>query len=103
MTSTAFEHTTDSTANGWSFVTSHALALIELARNSDITVRELALRLGLTERHTHRVISDLVADGYVKRTRVGRRNSYEIDASRRMRTPALAQREVGALLDALAA
>lgn len=87
----------------WSFVTPHALALVELARDGDITIRSLAGRLGLTERHTHRILCDLVDDGYITRTKIGRRNRYEIDASREFRTPTLAQREVGSLLSALAA
>jgi len=87
----------------WAFVTPHALALIELARDPDLTIRTIAGRLGLTERHTHRVLSDLVDDGYITRTRVGRRNRYEIDPSREMRAPTLARHEVGSLLQALAA
>jgi len=87
----------------WSFVTSHGLALVELAREPDITIRSLATRLDLTERHTHRVISDLVDAGYVKRTRIGRRNRYEIDESRQLHTQTLAQHEVGHLLQLLAA
>jgi DNA-binding MarR family transcriptional regulator len=101
MTSTALEPKT--TAHPWSFVTSHALALIELARNPDITIRALATRLELTERHTHRVVTDLVEAGYVARTRIGRRNRYEIDSSRQLRTPSLARHEVGDLLQLLAA
>lgn len=99
MNSTAHE-TSD---RNWSFVTAHALALIELARDPDLTIRTLAGRLGLTERHTHRILCDLVDGGYMSRTRVGRRNRYEIHPSREMRTPTLAQREVGTLLEALAA
>jgi DNA-binding MarR family transcriptional regulator len=90
-------------SHGWSFVTSHGLALVELARDPDITIRSLAARLDLTERHTHRVISDLVDAGYVKRSRVGRRNRYEIDESRRLHTRTLARHEVGDLLQLLAA
>lgn len=101
MTSTALESKT--TAHPWSFVTSHALALLELARDPNITIRSLSTRLGLTERHTHRVVTDLVEAGYVSRTRIGRRNRYEIDPSRRLRTPALARHEVGDLLQLLAA
>ena len=100
MTSTAHEQATD---RSWSFVTAHALALIELSREPDLTIRTLAGRLDLTERHTHRILCDLVDGGYITRTRIGRRNRYEIHPSREMRTPALAQREIGSLLEALAA
>lgn len=100
MTSTAQDSAPE---RSWSFVTPHALALVELARDPDLTIRTLAGRLSLTERHTHRILCDLVDDGYITRTRVGRRNRYEIHPSRELRTPSLAQHEVGSLLQALAA
>lgn len=55
----------------WGFLTSHALTLLEMTRTPDATVRELAARTHLTERQMHRVLDDLVASGYVARTRVG--------------------------------
>jgi DNA-binding IclR family transcriptional regulator len=63
----------------WDFMTAHGLALVEVRRNPDVTVRELALQLGLTERHVHRVLSDLAQAGYLRRHRIGRRNRYELD------------------------
>jgi len=86
----------------WAFVTSHGIVLIEVARNPNATVRELATRAALTERQAHRVLADLVEEGYVTRQRIGRRNSYRIQPSQRMRHPALQEHHVGELLDALA-
>jgi DNA-binding IclR family transcriptional regulator len=86
----------------WAFVTSHGIVLIEVARNPNATVRELAGRAGLTERQAHRVLADLVEEGYVARERIGRRNSYRVQPSRQMRHPALQEHHVGELLDALA-
>jgi DNA-binding MarR family transcriptional regulator len=82
----------------WDFVTAHGLALVEVRRNPDVTVRELALQLGLTERHVHRVLSDLADAGYLRRYRIGRRNRYELDQSRPMRHPSLANHRVSDLL-----
>ena len=90
-------------ARGWGFLTSHALVLLELERTPDPTVAELARRTGLTARQMHRVIDDLVASGYVSRTRVGRRNHYTIDSSQPMRHPSLAHHRVSKLLAALTA
>ncbi|MDX6435511.1 MAG: hypothetical protein QOK34_345, partial [Gaiellaceae bacterium] len=63
----------------WAFVTSHAVVLIEVARDPEATVREVAERAQLTERQTHRVLGDLVDEGYLVRERVGRRNRYRIN------------------------
>lgn len=56
--------------------------LLCLASDPDMRIRDLALVLGLTERSTQKILGDLVNDGYVSRTRVGRRNEYEIHIER---------------------
>ena len=86
---------------GWGFLTSHALTLLELAKTPDVTVRDLSRRTNLTERQTHRVLDDLVKNGYVKRTRIGRRNQYSVDSSRPMRDASVAHHRIAALLGAL--
>jgi DNA-binding IclR family transcriptional regulator len=76
--------------------------LVEVARTPDATVRELAERATLTERQAHRVLSDLVEEGYLVRERVGRRNHYRVNESRPMRHPSLASHRIGELLGVLA-
>jgi DNA-binding MarR family transcriptional regulator len=88
---------------GWTFVTSHAVLLIEVKRSPDSTVRELAARAGLTERQTHRVLADLVTGGYLERQRVGRRNRYRVNAHAPLRHPSVKAQQIGDLLDALGA
>jgi DNA-binding IclR family transcriptional regulator len=85
----------------WTFLTSHASVLLEVAREPDATVREIAERAGLTERQAHRILADLVDGGYLHRERVGRRNHYRIDDALPMRHPSVADRRVGELLKAL--
>jgi DNA-binding IclR family transcriptional regulator len=85
----------------WTFLTSHASVLLEVAREPGATVREIAERAGLTERQAHRVLADLVADGYLQRQRIGRRNQYRVDAALPMRHPSVADRRIGELLTAL--
>jgi DNA-binding Lrp family transcriptional regulator len=62
----------------WSFLTNHARVLLCIAENPSARVREIADRVGVTERAAHRIINDLVAAGYVSRQRVGRRNRYTV-------------------------
>ena len=90
------------TSRSWSFLTSHGVALVEVTRAPDATVRELAERSNLTERQMHRVLDDLVAAGYVSRSRVGRRNHYSTDLARPMRHPSIHHHLVAKLIAALA-
>ena len=87
----------------WTFITSHGLMLIAVARDPDATVRELAEQVGVTERQAHRVLSDLATEGYIVRERVGRRNHYRINNAAPMRLPSLAHHSIGELLSALQA
>jgi len=82
-------------------MTSHALVLVEVARTPDSTVRDLAARARLTERQTHRILADLVDDGYVARERIGRRNRYRIDQGKPLRHPSVRDHRVGELLAVL--
>jgi DNA-binding MarR family transcriptional regulator len=86
----------------WNFVTSHGVVLIEVFRDPNATVREISERVGLTERQSHRVLGDLVAEGYLVRERVGRRNAYRINEAQPMRHPTVAAHRIGELLAALA-
>lgn len=82
----------------WHFLTSHAIVLLKVAHTPGITVREIAEGASITERQTHRVLADLVDEGYVSRERLGRRNVYRVEQSRPLRHPAVAARSVGELL-----
>jgi DNA-binding transcriptional ArsR family regulator len=86
----------------WAFVSSHGAVLIEVARHGEATVREIADQARLTERQAHRVLGDLVDEGYVTRERVGRRNRYRVNRSMPMRHPVLADYRIGELLQVLA-
>jgi DNA-binding IclR family transcriptional regulator len=85
----------------WTFITSHASVLLEVARAPDATVREIAERSDLTERQAHRVLGDLVAGGYIERQRHGRRNHYRVNEALPLRRSSVAHCRVGELLDAL--
>jgi predicted transcriptional regulator len=62
----------------WKFLTNHGMALICIARDPGIRLRDIADKVGITERSAHRIVSELVQSGYVGRERDGRRNSYEV-------------------------
>ncbi|WP_406277821.1 helix-turn-helix domain-containing protein [Streptomyces sp. NBC_00191] len=82
----------------WTFLTSHARVLTAIARDPWVRVRELATRLGLTERTVQAVVSDLESAGYLTHTREGRRNRYHLIGGR-FRHPAEEHRDIAPLLE----
>jgi DNA-binding MarR family transcriptional regulator len=85
----------------WTFLTNHAQVLLCLADSPDIRMREVAERVGITERATQRIVAELIEAGYVKTERIGRRNRYTVDRQHAMRHSAQFGYEIGALLEAL--
>jgi DNA-binding MarR family transcriptional regulator len=88
-------------ALGWTFVTNHTQVLLCVARDPDIRLRDIAARIGITERAAQRILADLVDAGYVKRRRQGRRNRYAVNPDLRMRHPAQEGHDIGEILDLL--
>jgi DNA-binding IclR family transcriptional regulator len=85
----------------WTFLTNHAQVLLCLAETPDLRLRDVAERVGITERASQRILADLVGAGYVKTTRVGRRNHYTLEPGHAMRHNAQTGHQIGALLEAL--
>jgi DNA-binding IclR family transcriptional regulator len=88
-------------AKTWTFLTNHAQVLLCLAETPDIRLRDVAERVGITERATQRILAELIDGGYVKAERVGRRNRYTVDRQHTMRHSAQLGHEIGTLLEAL--
>ena len=89
------------TRSDWTFLTNHAHVLICISRDHTIRTRDIATLVGITERATQAIIADLVATGYLKRERDGRRNVYTVSATAPFRHPIETQHNVGDLLDML--
>jgi predicted ArsR family transcriptional regulator len=85
----------------WTFLTNHALVLVCIAEDHDVRGRDIAERVGITERAAQSIIADLVECGYVTRTRQGRRNHYALNTDGRLRHPLQADHTIGELLVAL--
>ena len=90
-------------APSWTFLTNHGHVLVCIARDGDIRGRDLAALVGITERAAQAIVADLVAAGYVRRERVGRRNRYTINAELPVRHPVEQPHSIGELLHAVAA
>ena len=91
------------TRPSWLFLSNHGYVLLCIARDPSIRISELADRVGIGERAAQKIIADLVTDGYITRTRDGRRNRYTINRGSRLRHPLIADLPIGPLVDALMA
>jgi DNA-binding IclR family transcriptional regulator len=82
----------------WTFLSNHGHVLICIAQDPGVRGRDIAERVGITERATQAIIADLVEAGYVTRTRVGRRNHYQINSELPLRHQVEDSHSVGELL-----
>ncbi len=62
----------------WKFLTNHGRALLCVAHDPDVRLRDIAATLGITERRAFAIVNDLADAGYVVKQRVGRRNRYMV-------------------------
>jgi DNA-binding transcriptional ArsR family regulator len=85
----------------WDFLTNHAHVLVCVAHDPGVRLRDIAAAVGITERAAHRILSELVEEGYVLRERHGRRNRYQVKPELPLRHPLVQEREVGDLLKVL--
>ena len=83
----------------WTFLSSHAHVLVCLARNPEATLREVADKVGITERSAQRLIGNLDDARIMRREKNGRRNYYVIDTGAQLRHPQEKHRTVGDLLE----
>jgi DNA-binding MarR family transcriptional regulator len=85
----------------WTFLTNHTQVLICIAQDDNITLRDVANKVGITERAAQRIVADLAEAEIIDRRRVGRRNHYLVNREAAMRHVAQANHQIGPLLDLL--
>jgi DNA-binding MarR family transcriptional regulator len=73
--------------SSWTFLSNHGHVLMCIAQDPDARGRDIAARVGITERAVQGIVADLVRGGYVARTKVGRRNRYHINGNLPLRHP----------------
>jgi len=61
-------------------------------------LREVAVRVGITERAVQRIIQDLEDQGFIRREKVGRQNHYHVLTDQPLRHPIESHRNIGDLL-----
>lgn len=87
----------------WSFLTNHARALLCIAHDPGVRLRDIAATLGVTERSAYAIVADLTEAGYVVKEKEGRRNRYQIRAHLPLPDSTIRERTIGEVLDLLVA
>ena len=82
----------------WGFLTNHARVLLCIAHDPGVRLRDIADRLGITERSAHGIVTDLAEGGYVVKHKDGRRNRYQIQAHMPLREPSSREPAIGEVL-----
>lgn len=82
----------------WTFLSNHGHVLLCLAGEPEMRLRDVATRVGITERAVQRIVAELEQAGYLQRKRQGRRNRYEFRANLRLRHPVEGHRTIGELI-----
>ena len=85
----------------FSFLTNHGLALLCIAEDPSARMRDIAAKVGITERAAQRIVSDLVEAGYIDRARNGRRNDYTVRLDLQIGLPDQRDLDLGALIQVL--
>src|SRR5579875_1317026 len=86
----------------WTLLTGHGHVLVEIARDPEARIRDIAAAAGITERTAQAIVADLEAAGYITRTRTGRRTRYTVNPDSLFRHPAQGGHRVGPFLALLA-
>ena len=77
----------ESSGPGWTFLTNHSHVLICITEDNSTRSRDIAARVGITERAVQRIVTELCDAGYVTKVREGRRNRYAVHLDRPLRHP----------------
>jgi len=85
----------------FAFLTNHGLALLCIAEDPRIRMREIAATVEITERSAQRIVSDLIEAGYVERARDGRRNTYTVRRDLPISLPSKRDVDLNSLLTVL--
>lgn len=88
----------DTPEPGWTFMSNHTHVLVCLAADDSQTVRDVAAKVGITERAVLRIVAELEQAGVLAREREGRRNRYRINTDVPLRHPLEAHCRIGDLL-----
>jgi hypothetical protein len=85
----------------FAFLTNHGLALLCIAGDPDIRMRDIASAIDITERAAQRIVADLIAAEYASCRRNGRRNVYTVRTDLPLALPNQRDIDLASLLSVL--
>jgi predicted transcriptional regulator len=85
----------------WTFLTNHSHVIYLIKQVESITVRDMAMRIGITERSVMAIISDLSSTDYIDISKKGRKNYYKVNEDKFLRHPLEMHCNIGSILDIL--
>ncbi len=85
----------------WIFLTNHGLVISLLAKQPQITAREVATAIGITERAVWKIIADLDGAGYITKKKEGRGLRYSINSHLKFRHNTYREVAIGDFLKVL--
>ncbi len=91
-------HIANTSNINWTFFSNNAHVLVCLIQAPQPTTREVAIRVGITERAVQRIVKKMVEAGILKVEKEGRRNRYELDSDQRLRHPLESHKTIGEFL-----
>ena len=83
----------------WTFLTNHTHVLLIITQEPELVLREVALKVGITERAVQRIVAELEEEGFVMREREGRRNKYKLNLNKPLRHPIEKHCSIGKLIE----
>src|SRR3954470_6284670 len=92
------QSSSESDDHGWRVVNNNAHVLTWIAEDPSGRLRDIAATVGITERAVGQIVSELEQAGYLTKTRVGRRNEYEVHGELPLRHPQHRHHTVGELI-----
>jgi len=85
----------------WTVLSNHGIALVCVAREPGLRMRDIADCMGVSDRTAFGVVEDLVKEGYLRRWKEGNRNRYEVNPVAPLRHPTIDGHWVGEILAVL--
>jgi len=87
--------------SSWTLLSNHGHVLVCIASDPHMRLRDVAEKVGITERAVQRIVLELEQANMLSREREGRRNRYRIIAQQPLRHPLEKRHTVGELVEAV--
>lgn len=82
----------------WTFLTNHTHVLLCLCIDCGMRMKDIASKVGITERAVQAIMHDLIECGFIDRIHEGRRNKYVVHPERNLKHPMEAHRQIKDLI-----